>query len=469
MVAAPGYRNVEYHIMTQVLTDTYAETFERLRAKEFGRLDEQAHVYLDYTGSGLYARSQVTNHAEFLQGVVLGNPHSENPAAAHSNAVVEEARRAVLAFFDADPGEYLVCFTHNASHALKLVGESYPFGDGARFVLTADNHNSVNGIREYARARNAVIDYLPLREDLRLVDDVQDLVRPAHGVPSLFAFPSQSNFSGVQHPASLIDLAHERGYDVMLDAAAFVATNCLSLRDVCPEFVCVSFYKMFGFPTGVGALIARRAAFERLGRPWFAGGTVEYVSVQSGIHQLFKGPRGFEDGTPSFLDISAVPLGLEFLKGVGVERIHEHVSSLTALLLEALQSLSHSNGRRKIRVYGPLTSDARGGTIPFNVVDPRGNVVPFGAVETAASQAGISVRGGCFCNPGASEVAFGIDGGEARRCLESFAPGEFSPRRYSECLGGQPVGAVRASLGVASNVADIDRFVTFLDEFRSPQ
>ncbi|MBP9945503.1 MAG: aminotransferase, partial [Vicinamibacteria bacterium] len=119
---------------------------DALRQREFGRLDEQGQVYIDYTGSGLYGVSQVRRHAEALIGEVLGNPHSESPASRLSTTLVEGCRRRVLDYFRADPGEYSVVFTANASHALKLVGESYPFGPGDIFLLTFDNHNSVNGI-----------------------------------------------------------------------------------------------------------------------------------------------------------------------------------------------------------------------------------------------------------------------------------------------------------------------------------
>ena len=66
----------------------------------------------------------------------------------------------------------------------------------------------------------------------------------------LFAFPAQSNFSGVQHPLSLVATAEQLGWHVLLDAAAYVPTNRLDLQSVRPHFVTVSFYKMFGHPTG---------------------------------------------------------------------------------------------------------------------------------------------------------------------------------------------------------------------------
>jgi molybdenum cofactor sulfurtransferase len=73
----------------------------------------------------------------------------------------DEARATVLSFFDAPPSEYTVVFTQNASAALKLVGESYPFSSDSAFVLGADSHNSVHGIREFARKRQGNIAYIP--------------------------------------------------------------------------------------------------------------------------------------------------------------------------------------------------------------------------------------------------------------------------------------------------------------------
>ena len=182
----------------------YASTgaLDQLRASELSRLDDQGHVYLDYTGGGLYAASQVRRHQEMLLTGCFGNPHSTNPTSVAATAAVESCRRHILRFFNASPEEYLVIFTANASHALKLVGESYPFRGGGQFLLTFDNHNSVNGIREFDRARGARTTYIPVRPPEMRVDEADldcgfDDVDPAAN--NLFAYPAQSNFSGVQH------------------------------------------------------------------------------------------------------------------------------------------------------------------------------------------------------------------------------------------------------------------------------
>jgi molybdenum cofactor sulfurtransferase len=452
------------HIEKPESTTALHRTFEELREREFSRLDEGGHVYLDYTGSGLYADCQVHDHDAFLEHHVLGNPHSENPASQAATRIVEEARLKVLDVFDADRDEYTVVFTSNASSALKLVGESFPFRDGSRFTLLEDNHNSVQGIRIYAEAGGATTTYLPLDDELRLVSGTE--IPEAGAAPSLFAFPGQSNFSGVKHPLDLIEEARQAGYRTVLDAAAFVPTNPLDLRAVSPDFVSIAFYKMFGLPTGLGALVARREALAELQRPWFAGGTVEFVSVQNRIHRLRADAESFEDGTPNFLGIAAMGRGLDFLADVGMENVTRHVSEMTERVLQILSGARLRDGSPAVDIYGPRSTEGRGGTVAFNLFDGRGGVIPYGDVEREASAVGISLRGGCFCNPGAAERALDLPPDQARECFQSIPRGTFTLKKFARCIGEEhPVGALRVSVGIPTTHADLDRFEEFLDDY----
>jgi hypothetical protein len=164
---------------------------DELRAAEYGYLDADAHAYLDYAGAGLPAQAQLRAHAQRLSERCFGNPHSENPA---STELIERTRHAVLQHFGAPPEDYTVIFTANASAACRLVGEAYPFGRRSWLVLTSNNHNSVHGIREFARARGAEPAYVPFGSPQLRVDDdaVRAALRRARG--GLFAFPAQSNF-----------------------------------------------------------------------------------------------------------------------------------------------------------------------------------------------------------------------------------------------------------------------------------
>ncbi|MCO5207162.1 MAG: aminotransferase class V-fold PLP-dependent enzyme, partial [Anaerolineae bacterium] len=328
---------------------SYATTskLDDLRASEYTRLDRDGHVYLDYTGGGIYADSQLNAHFELLRHNTFGNPHSHNPTSMAMTELVERARVYVLDYFNAPADEYCAIFTPNASGALKLVGESYPFTPGGHFAISADDHNSVNGIREFARAKGSHVFYLPVQApELRL--DLAEVERTlAHNDPtynSLFAYPAQSNYSGVKHPLELIEMAHSYGWDVCLDSAAFAPTSRLDIGRWQPDFVTLSFYKMFGYPTGVGALIARRSALQKLQRPWFAGGTIKIASVSAERHYFADDEAAFEDGTVNYLTIPAVAIGLRHLEAIGMDTISTRVRCLTGWLIDALTSLRHRSG-----------------------------------------------------------------------------------------------------------------------------
>ena len=331
-----------------------APRLDGLREAEYGRLDAEDHVYLDYTGGGLFAESQLSDHLDLLRGSVLGNPHSVNPTSAAASELLERARAAVLRFFNAPP-EYRVIFTPNATGALKIVGEAYPFDAGSRLLLTSDNHNSVNGLREFARASGTATTYVPsssrsLRVD---EDELKACLRAAdRGRNNLFAYPAQSNFSGVQHPLEWVAIAQNEGWDVLVDGAAFVPSNRLDLTAWQPDFVAISLYKLLGYPTGVGCLLVRERALARLRRPWFAGGTIAAVSVQGDWHTPAEGEAAFEDGTVNYLALPAVELGLDYLEEIGIDTIHTRARCLTAWLLDELAGLRHAGA-------GPVRADPR--------------------------------------------------------------------------------------------------------------
>jgi len=292
------------------------------------------------------------------------------------------------------------------------------------------------------------------------------LARGSRGGPRLFAYPAQSNFSGVQHPLGWIPLAQELGWNVLLDAAAFTPTNRLDLRKWKPDFVSQSFYKMFGYPTGVGCLIARKEALAKLRRPWFAGGTITVASVQGDKFYLAEGASAFEDGTPNYLALPAVEFGLQYLSEIGIDSIHTRVRCLTGWLIERLAALRHTNGTPLVRIYGPRSDKRRGGTVTFNFYDSNDRAIDHRDVEERANAAAISLRTGCFCNPGGGEIALGITGTELSSCFhQPEHETHLTIEDFRLCIDGKSTGAVRVSLGLASNVADVDAFIRFAEMF----
>lgn len=433
--------------------------FNRLREQEFSRLDKSGHVYLDYTGGNLYPHCLVEKHQRFLQKAVYGNPHSRNNASLLSEKYVNEARKAVIDFFNAK--DYYCIFTGNASGALQIVGECYPFSNDSQFLLLADNHNSVNGIREYCRNKGGHYTYSPMNysdlslnepELMKLLDANKDIKN------KLFAFPAQSNASGVQHSLEWIKKSQAFGWDVLLDVAAFAPTSKLDLSVYCPEFVALSFYKMFGYPTGIGCLLVKKTVFNKLNKPWFAGGTVNLSAIQHSAHFLKQDHEKFENGTVNYLDIPAIVNGLNFIEGLNMENINARIRDLSSTMLSDFATLTHNNGNPLIKLYGPSNVEKRGGTFLINFLDQHGQQYPIELVEQKANRNKISIRTGCFCNPGIDELNHSVSGQSLKEYFTCRNNGDYQD--MIQFLGKRR-GAVRVSLGLATTSQDIEKFTRF--------
>ncbi len=437
--------------------------FNTLRKKEYSRLDHTNHVYLDYTGGNLYPDSLIKKHFHQLEENTFGNPHSTNPTSQHSTFLVEQARKKVIAFFNAE--DYHCVFTANASGALKIIGECYPFDNNGHLLLLADNHNSVNGIREYCKNMGGSFEYSPVNvEDLCISS--QTLENKLSGIDTenkLFAFPAQSNVSGIKHNLEWITKAQNLGWDVLLDAAAFVPTSRLDLKKHKPNFVSVSFYKIFGYPTGLGCLLIHKKTFGKLQKKWFAGGTVSLASVNAPYHFLTDNHERFENGTIDYLGIPAIKNGLEFIEEIGIDRINERVNAMMDYLFSTLKNAHHSNGMNQLDIFGHPNRDNTGATMIMCFKNPDGSKIGFEKIESLANAKNISIRSGCFCNPGLDEANNCLTNEELAEYFETRSKGD-----YWDMIKviNKMRGATRVSVGIATTKKDLDAFLRFVEHLK---
>jgi selenocysteine lyase/cysteine desulfurase len=175
-------------------------------------------------------------------------------------------------------------------------------------------------------------------------------------------------------------------------------------------------------------------------------------------HEMSKPENAFEDGTLNFLSIPDIIFGLDWLAMIGMHVISTRVWCLTGWFLDGLRCLEHSNGTPMARIYGPEDTRARGGTVAFNLLDMEGNIFDERLVGIESAAARISMRTGCFCNPGAAEGALGLDA-QSLRALGYTKTNNFD--EFLELIGLSSAGAIRVSFGIASTAADVDRFFAF--------
>ncbi|KAJ7222167.1 methyltransferase type 11 [Mycena pura] len=444
---------------------------DTLRRHDYGRLETTGETYVDYMGGAVYPESLVRVHAEFLSRSILGNTHSVSNSSKLSITCADEARSVVLSFFHASSDEYEVIFTANATGALKLVGEAFPFAGGSCYILSCDSHNSVHGIREYAMSHGAQVFYTPpgsATGDFGIYATYSALTRfqnillqnrpqTRDTAPSLFTLTGLSNITNSKTPLSMIQYAASLGYHTLLDAAALAATSTISLSDYPVDAMAVSFYKMFGFPTGVGALVVKKSFLTKLKRPWFAGGTVDVVQVPGTIvTRTSVLHEQFEDGTINYLGLPAVTHGLRYLSAC-LPFLPLRLSCLMHFLVSGLSKLRHENGAQAVRILSAtpkrrLTSVGEqsdtGSLISLLFLSPSGEMLPLAFVGDAAAQTGLSLRTGCMCNPGGTAVLLG---------LEAYMQHLHEGVTHADSLRavGHELGVVRISLGLASNFQDV--------------
>ncbi|XP_025198995.1 molybdenum cofactor sulfurase 3 isoform X1 [Melanaphis sacchari] len=470
----------------------------KLIKNEFSRL--KGICYLDHVGSALYADSQINNVMKDLKTNLYGNPHSTGVPSEACEKLINNIRFKILEHFNTVPEKYSVVFTSGATGALKTVAECFAWDEdddyqskdaldtvcrsrGSTFAYTEDNHTSVLGMRELNPMVNPLC--LTRNEAHEALDKMPSSStsnrRSANFRNSLFVYPAQSNFSGMKYPLKWIETCRNGALDqytgnriksrwyTVLDASSYVPTNHLDLKKYTPDFIAVSFYKMFGYPTGLGALlVCNKTGVAVLRRKkYFGGGTVEVVLARD-RHHVFKKNfhEKFEDGTVDFLSVIAVGHGLDALRALAgpMRAVASRTFRLAAYLYDRMSGARHGNGSPVFRMYADTAyqcESTQGGVVNFNVLRSNGEYVGYNEVRNVANIYGIVLRVGCFCNPGACQAHLGLTDQELRRNQEVIGHvcGD-----HIDLIDNRPTGSVRVSFGYQSSKSDADTLYNTLVE-----
>ncbi|KHJ99490.1 MOSC beta barrel domain protein [Oesophagostomum dentatum] len=409
----------------------------------------------------------------------------------------------VLEHFEVTAEQYAVVFTANTTHALQIVADSFSFGEklsldvyigvasagtGPTFAYLRDSHNSVVGMREIVKTKvtksflecfnfELVVFYIRNLgachtsaifqvDNIFIVDNLEEQLF-THGGRGLFAMTAMSNFCGRKYDLSIIDTLQNKGWSVCLDAAALVSSSPLSLEEIRPHFMAISFYKMFGYPTGLGALLIRRQlrttldAVSYLTPRTFAGGTVSQILVDE-LHSVVREniEERLEYGTLNYYAICALAKGFSDLKRYGgIQAIHEKTMRIARAAYERLKTKVHWNGKPAVVIYGWLDTSQQGPIVTFNVLRDDGSYVGYSEVEKMTALFGIELRTGCFCNSGACQTYLNISN---KQLLDYYEEGKRCGDE-KDLIEGRPTGAIRISFGRQSVDEDVTILVQMID------
>ncbi|KAL1306208.1 hypothetical protein AAFC00_004305 [Neodothiora populina] len=448
---------------------------EEFRDREYPQL--KGKTYLDHGGTTLYAKSLMEQFSADMISNLYGNPHSASTPSAFAGHRIDAIRYRALRFFNADPEDWDLVFTANATASIKLVMEC--FRDHAATSNTPvwygyhkDSHTSVVGAREATKTHRCFAS----DQEVDTWINSGGLGGPRARQLGLFAYPGQSNMTGRRLPTSwpgrIRKTFHKAATYTLLDAAALASTAVLDLGNTstAPDFVALSFYKIFGFPN-VGALLVQKQSQHVLkDRAYFGGGTVDMVIDINDAWHAKKGSSlhdRLEDGTLPFHSIIALDHAMdvhERLYGVNpMKFISMHTARLSKLMYEGLAGLKHRNGAAVARiykddqtVYGDPT--VQGATIALNVMRADGTMVGYADVEEAADDRNIYVRSGSLCNPGGVASYLNWTPAEMRAAFQAG----HRCSHPTQVMFGKATGVVRVSMGAMSTIADVDAFLDFI-------
>lgn len=532
-------------------------------------------VYLDYAGSAIPTKSLLQAiHDDSIQNQILANPHSNGPSASRTAEAIQQVKKQVLDFLDANAGPrygfshdekinetqigaeeeeemehdyhpgYDVIFTSGTTHALQIVAQHFDWdnvgggaagaddsggdilirtdhndGRGKKSVLVYphNSHTSVIGMREPAMQSGACFrceqmdnlanarpkdfdawgngDFFDTDDTLATTTTTNDTTAVKH----LLVFPLECNFGGTKSDARSIiknaRAATKTGtWYTLLDIAKAASTEKICLRKLDPDFACVSFYKIFGAPTGIGALLVKRSSkgsllnsstrmFHEIGgkgkRQYFGGGSVDIVLPGRDFVRPRLSPFSLDSlvhGTVNFRSILSLRSCFQEMEQIGgLEEVSKHTRSLVLECVLRLQKLRHYNDRPMVEFYGPWSNyrkdhdtmdvscvSFQGSSIAFNVLRSDGTYVGYNEVSKLAAlyKTPIQFRTGCFCNPGACHEALNIDEDDAE---DYYRKSGKVCGDHLDVIDGMPTGAVRISIGKDSIWEDIDVAVRFLE------
>ena len=368
-------------------------------------------VYLDSGATALKPKCVLDKMNEYYSSYGVNIHRGVYSLSYQATDEYDKARQIVADFINSDFKE--VVFTKNVSDALNkicLMLEHKLSNDDEVITSELEHHSSVLPWMKACERTNAKLRYVPLNEEGRIT--VENFKKVLTNKTKIVALTLVSNVMGYLTPIKeIIDLAHEQGAIVIVDAAQAIQHFSLDVKQLNCDFLAFSGHKAMG-PTGIGVFYGKKKILKELQPIDFGGDMNEEVDLFN--VEIKDIPFRFETGTPPIAEAIGLGKALEFIKEIGLDNIQKHEKELHSY---ALSKLNEIEG---ITIYNK-TSDV--GIISFNV----DGVHPHDAA-TFFDEANICLRAG-------------------HHCAQLIT-------KWLKC-----VGTLRASIYIYNTYEDIDKFV----------
>jgi cysteine desulfurase/selenocysteine lyase len=368
-------------VLDEVELEEIRDDFPVLRQKVHGK----PLIYFDNAATSQKPRIVIEALRDYYERYNANVHRGIHALAERATREYERAREKVARFINA-PSTDSVIFTRGTTEGINLVAYSWALTNlkkGDEILTTFMEHHS-NTVPWYqvCERTGAVIKRVELNPDGTLhLDDLDKLITDR---TKLVAVTQQSNVLGTINPVRQIaDAAHQKGAVVLVDGAQSVPHMPVDVQAMACDFFAFSGHKMCG-PTGSGVLYGKRALLEAM--PPFMGGGEMIREVWFDHVKYNDLPYKFEAGTPNIAESIGLGVAVDYLTGIGLDKIRQHEKGIAQYALDRLGEFP------EITVYGPKGVEKRGGLVAFTLGDVHAH-----DIATFADQDGVAIRAGHHC------------------------------------------------------------------------
>lgn len=407
------------------ITEGTVYDVERCRA-DFPILSTRVHgkplVYLDNGASAQKPRQVIDRVAEVYETGYANVHRGLHYLSEKATADYEGAREKVRGFLGAASTSEIV-FTRNTTEAINLVAYSWGRANlqpGDEIVITyMEHHSNIVPWQMLRDEKGLVLKAVPVLPDGSF--DMAAFKALLTDRTRMVAVTHVSNVLGTVVPVKeVIRLAHAAGAAVLIDGSQAVQHMAVDVKDLDCDFYCFTGHKLYG-PSGIGVLYGKEAVLDAM-PPWQGGGDmIASVTIEKSTWADL--PNKFEAGTPAIAQAIGLGAAIDYVRGVGLDRIAEHERDL---LNYATQRLASVEG---LSVLGTAPGKVSVISFTMDCAHPHD-------VSTIVDQQGVAVRAGHHC---------------AQPLMDFFDVGS----------------TTRASFGLYNTRAEVDALVEALEKVRA--
>ena len=355
---------------------------------DFPILTRQVHghplVYLDNTASAQKPQVVIETVADVYRRYYANVHRGIHTLSETATAMYEEARRKVARFINAGSRREVI-YVRNTTEAINLVAYAWGLANlkpGDEVLITEmEHHSNIVPWQLICQRTGATLRWVPVTSSGHLdMDMLENLLTDR---TRLFAFTAMSNVLGTINPVKdLVARAHAVGALTLVDAAQSVPHLPTDVQDWNCDFLAFSGHKMCG-PSGIGILFGKQHLLEEM--PPFLGGGDMIKEVKLTGSTWNDLPYKFEAGTPAIAEAVGLGAAVDYLQGLGMERVAAHERRLVQYAYDRMHEVEG------LRILGPGPTE-RGGVLAFVLGDIHPHDLAY-----ILDQHGVAVRAGHHC------------------------------------------------------------------------